>query len=188
VWDVSTLPPRKVGTLDYSSVSFSPDSRWLIGTGIRGNCEGAIPGWEVWDTATLQSQYCFPDEIADPLFAPDGKTCIHYREAEPRLSWLRRWFGGELTEARYELLLRDAATGQTIAALAAGNGVDYLRDGQSIATWTHDGRIRIWDIPPRRPWWIEYGLPCVFGVVLLGFIGYACRVYATVGPQKERSS
>ena len=29
------------------------------------------------------------------------------------------------------------------------------------------GTIQVWDLPPRRPWWINYGLPVLFVLLVL---------------------
>src|SRR5262249_44085761 len=72
----------------------------------------------------------------------------------------------------------EVPSGRTVASFnddsfSSKNGKQfaYLPDGKGIAILKlSEGIIEIWDLPPRRPIWVDYGLPALFILLLL----YAC--------------
>jgi hypothetical protein len=76
-------------------------------------------------------------------------------------------FSNRSRSGRYDFTVWHVATGQQLVVLRDCNDCAYFPDGKQLAVAHKDGTIEIWDIPPRRPLWIEYGLPVFFVLLLL---------------------
>src|SRR5262249_43235914 len=61
----------------------------------------------------------------------------------------------------------EASSGQVLGTLWGSVGFLYLPDGKAMLTWSNDGNIRIWDLPLRRPWYVDYGLPVLFALLVI---------------------
>src|SRR5262249_52248798 len=98
---------------------------------------------------------------SSPTFAPDSRSMAAVSSIPASL--LGQWIGREPYDHCVQLW--DVPTGRLLASFSDSLKYVYAPDGQTLITW--DGVINLWDIPPRRPWWIEYGLPLVFAVLVL---------------------
>jgi hypothetical protein len=57
----------------------------------------------------------------------------------------------------------------------------FFPDSKSLAI-LHGETFEIWDMPPRRPWWIECGLPVLFALLLLlGCTAWRCQLRLPFG-------
>ncbi|OAI52603.1 hypothetical protein AYO44_16515 [Planctomycetaceae bacterium SCGC AG-212-F19] len=180
LWDTTTSPPRVVG-------KFSQDQRVsVVGTGRllvdRGN---ETPGgrefgkdgaeWEIWDAATCSFHCDLGPSRITPGVSPDGRTIVCTGEYQPRTSLLAEWLGALVPAFvadaagpnRPSLVVWDMARGLPMAQLVDGISFSYLPDSQALAVGRDDGTIEIWDIPPRRPWYIDYGLPVLFALLVM---------------------
>jgi WD40 repeat protein len=161
-WDLSEAPFRQLGAIEKEmgpeGQLYSPDGRWFCNTGQRDDV------W-LYSASTLQRQaQLIGADWKHQTFAPDSKTVVSLSTFEE--SWIHRWLGFGNDDSA--LLLWDVPRGRMLASFSC-SGFSYFPDGKSLVTWGKDDAIEIWDIPPHRPWWIEYGLPVVFAVsVLLG--------------------
>jgi WD40 repeat protein len=179
VWDVSVLPPRKRASLAVTDIvsppMFAPNGQWaaiwdrsnrnLIGSHL------AFWGCQILDTQNWQPQGQIPPELSlQPMFAPDSRTIAGAVVVQQPPGWLEQWIypsrGGIPFPA---IKVWEVPTGRELAALRDGVCFAYFADGNRMAVGHNDGRIAMWDIPPRRAGWVDYGLPVVF--VLLVFLG-----------------
>jgi WD40 repeat protein len=109
-------------------VAFSPDGQRLAATRVNDRVD-------LWDlesgerAAVLEAQ----DWAADVAFSPDGELLA--------------------TASRDDVIFWDAATGDEIAALPAGdvNGVALSPDGELLATAEDHGPARLWDVESQEP-------------------------------------
>ena len=70
----------------------------------------------------------------------------------------------------------NSPVGGKSALLLVAAAAPIFRIGLKMAVGREDnGTIEIWNIPPRRPWWIEYGLPILFALLLLLACRLVCR-------------
>jgi len=178
VWDTSAATPEKIGQFTTGPfLEFSPDGRWLaVSKSALGSGPGSIPsdigGITVWDLAAVQEKCVISDYFRgeypnllhpNPKFAPDSQTIAAV--VAPATSWLDLIF----TRRADSLGVRiwDASTGRVLGTLPNSIGFRYFPGSKRLATWCEDGTIRIWDLPPRRPWYIEYGLPVLFALLVL---------------------
>jgi WD40 repeat protein len=191
-WDIKTSPPRQRGSIPGNgNRTFSADGRWMASAvgrlgsapalGISTlNFAGVDGQIELWDLSTLEQKHTisaflrgeYPDDrhwggpyggrIPIARFAPDSSVVAAMIEQPP--GRIVEWLGlGSIPAVR----IWDPATGQLLATLWDCEGFTYFPDGKSMATWSRDGIIRIWDLPPHRPWWIEFGLPVLFAMLVL---------------------
>lgn len=172
VWDVAG-PPRELGSLPEGlpSPCFSPDSRWIHSVS-REN-------WRWYDATTLQ-----PGTGVDPaefMFAPDCQTIARQVTVKPGLvaSLIRP---GDARDTGVTIWER--TTGREVAFLPAPacKLFQYFPSSRKIVVWQDDGTMQVWDIPPRRPWWIEFGLPVVFAVLVLLAVRFVWRTFRTPRP------
>jgi WD40 repeat protein len=188
IWDVSVMPPRKLVTLEVPEVvappMVSPDGLWAA-VWERLDRNGAVPrvarlgywGCRILDTRTWQPEGMIPRELDQaPVFAPDSRTIagavLFYEEPTLLDQWLRPTRGRVPFRA---VKLWEIPTGQEVAVLRGGVCFAYPPDGRYIAVGTENGSIQLWDIPPRRPWWTDSGLPVGFAVLALLAVRFVWR-------------
>jgi WD40 repeat protein len=165
---------------------FSPDGGWLA-VDLLG-----LPGatdWAILQTASFAHHLALGPLEQEPVFAPDSRTIVAdtLPEARPP-GWLDRWLGWlgispNQTSGEKQLNIWDVPEARLLGTIPDAARFAYFPDGKTLAVCSTDGTSQLWDIPPRRPWWIEYGLPVVFACVLLAGCGVAWRFYRpTEGP------
>lgn len=184
LWDVQT--GSEIATLQRENhpyvgpagCRFSRDGTKLI-VDLSGPMNGLCL-W-VWDVGTQPSfighrvffdrqlALWIGEERADRYFgvAPDNTTRV-FRPSKPLASNLiHQLIHFESAEAAY--VIWDNVADRQLAYVPDAECFAYFPDGKAIAIGKLDGTIEIWDIPPRRPVLIDYGLPLLFAVLL--FLG-----------------
>jgi WD40 repeat protein len=164
IWDFATDPPRKL--MEPSERWWgllSPDGQWLI----HDN--------KVWNLETLRTEYELEIPIDRLTFAPDSQSYAGILPAVFRpQSWLQGLLGRKPAPA---LTVCEVSTGRQILSIDHGGPFEYSSDGKSLAIALPGGTVEIWDIPPpsRRSLFVEYGLPILFGSLLLLAIAHCLR-------------
>jgi WD40 repeat protein len=168
LWDVSQTQARRIGEFDPGShYAFSPDGHWLY---VQLTKPSDV---FIWETNTLRQPISLGQYAGKFEFSPDSRFLAGWcRDASPRrLSWLQELLGRKTNTASVDMLkLWEVATGKEAADFADAAAFAFFPDGKRLATWrenTVENTVEIWDLPPRRPWWIEYGLPVLFVLLLL---------------------
>jgi len=166
LWDITTTPPRLVGADMHLRLDFSPDGRYVR----AWPCETGPDQTEaLLDAATFTKLPLRPD-VSEVAFAPDGQTIAGNELVPPTMfqQYLAEWLPRLTRPSPFEALRvwtfpawEDVATFPNVHQFA------YFPDARSIALARQDGTIEIWDLPPRRPWWIDYGLAVVIALLLL---------------------
>jgi WD40 repeat protein len=169
LWDIAARPPRQLGQVDLvggDAGQFSPDSKWLAIMPYLGKSTH-VRFYDARTSAKLDLRLL---DFSTLTFSPTGTAIADVTRREPSVweEWLADWLPTRAHREAYDVLwVQEFPTGREIAALPDAAGFAFFPDGQSIAVGKTDGTIEIWDIPPCRPWWIDYGLPAVFAVLLL---------------------
>jgi WD40 repeat protein len=147
LWDVATIPPRERGSV-HGWPTLSPDAKWLL-VDVRFSLSQLHENWVLYDTATVQPHATI--ESADVFqleFAPDSRTLAGLAFVSVPMA-----SGKRLAEVR----LWEVPSMRQLAVLGQGTVFTFFPDGRALAMPSEaDGVLRLWDIPPRRPWWIEY--------------------------------
>ena len=167
LWDIASTPPRRLGSVRNCPL-LSADGEWLAA---RASSDFDRAGdWEFIEVTGWQKHPWAVERHGDPQFAPRGTlvaargTRIPSRFAE----WLAEWVPGLPAARPSEVLqVRSLPDWSELAVIVNPERYAFFRDGQLLAVGQADGTIEVWDIPPRRTWWIEYGLPAVFALLLL---------------------
>src|SRR5262249_23121168 len=147
------------------SWQWSPDSSWLFCR--HGNTEDSQQ-WSLHAVPSLQEHW--RDFIRSvPVFAPDSASFAARTLIQPhRVEWLEHWLPKyPLANQVDGVKVWDIRTGLATATYPGGRAFAFFPDGKTLAISNDDSAIEIWDVPPRRPWWIEYGLPAFFALLLL---------------------
>jgi WD40 repeat protein len=170
-WDVSTVPFPESGFAQGREVvtfpvgCLSADGRWLWSMD-QGPGSWQLNAIDTPDLAITLDKL----SIGTPTIAPDSRSAAGWTWSRPRfIDWL---LGNPAMEDAADLMIWQVPGGRELAALRDCSDFMYFPDGKSLATWSADGTMQIWDIPPRRPWSLDYSLPVVF--VLLIILG--CRL------------
>lgn len=137
LWKWREEEPRELKAPEYGArdISFSPDGKWLVGT---GETPGPLHFWEVATGRLLQQR-----EPADrayyytrPVFTPNGKSLVI------------SLYGRKGSGSRIELL--EPATGQSQGFLpTTGVRLVISPDSQRLAGIVGTG-MRIWDLATRQ--------------------------------------
>jgi len=182
VWDLHASPPRRQAAWPDDCMAFSPDGNWLLVHPAFDSDRYAI-----LPAGTLAHHIRLKSVTRTPQFAPDSRTL-----AVPVLDFAPRGVTGTLLwalgldeparPAEDQLQIWDVAAGRPIGFLDCTPAFAFFPDGRTLAVGAVDSSIQLWDIPPRRPWWVEYGLPVLF--VLWATLGLR-RLWRAVRKPKE---
>ncbi len=102
-------------------------------------------------------RYGDKEEMPCVSFSPDGKvialTMQHQSLTGPAFRWLSSYIPQIEVGRSYDVVrFRDTETSDEVAAIRDGMQALFAPDGQSVAVLHTDGRVAIWDLPPRAPW------------------------------------
>ncbi|HEY0380370.1 MAG TPA: hypothetical protein VGC87_25885 [Pyrinomonadaceae bacterium] len=131
VWDVKTgelAQTLRGHEVDVTSVSFSPDGRFLVSTGERQDSAETTPPGElvIWDARTGEQVKTLPG-YTYALFSPDGKLIASRSE-----------------DKDYSLI--DAATGNVISHFPQTGALRFSRNGKRAASYDDLVVIRTWQV------------------------------------------
>jgi WD40 repeat protein len=110
------------------------------------------------------------------LLSPDQNLFVLHQHRFRKPQWLRNWFakvipGMNPPNCTQEDLIRswDMATGHEYTPLPDGwwGKAAFAPDNRTLATLGDDGRIRFWDLPPRKPLGLILAWSCVPAVLVL---------------------
>ncbi|HTU27278.1 MAG TPA: hypothetical protein VMF30_17855 [Pirellulales bacterium] len=138
VWDALQGKQRDGfhgNTFSFYWIGFSPDGKYLIGTGGGGNDRTGIQA-AVWEVASREQIYRItdsPQRIVSAAVSPDNKILA--------------------TCAGKSIVLRDLATGTKIKEIAAADRpiqrILFSPDGKLLASTggdSNDGKVTLWDV------------------------------------------
>ncbi len=163
------------------------DERWVV----RPNASGA----EVYELATgsLHHSLAKPGDVANRhsrsvmrfrgqtnnaacLLAQDGRTALvtgldNNAPPSPLAAFLGRFIPAIRTGPRENVArLWVVETGQELASFEDCYQGLYSPDGKTLATAHTDGRVRLWDVPPRKPFL------AILGTSLVGLMAFLVGV------------
>jgi hypothetical protein len=177
LWDVTTPEARRLGVIERTGGTlhaFSPDGRWF-GAGMP--CEfGELH--DVYQTEPFQQQLHLSWAYFGPNFAPDSRTFVAEAHASPS-GWLDRWLNRPL--GRYDLEVWDPASAAKVVTLLGCEDFAYTPDGQRLVVARGPDQVEVWDVPPRRPMLVEYGLPVLFCFLMLLLVRQCARARCGFG-------
>lgn len=184
VWDITTAPPRRIGSVaDGLRLDFSPDGKWLRAWPWMS---GPADTEALLDAATFTKLPLRPGVI-ELTFAPDSQT-IAGKEIVPPSGFaqlLARCFPGCPGAVPYEALqVWTFPDWQEVASYPHVRSFTYFPDGRRMAVGLEDGTIELWDLPPRRPWWIDNGLPVLFVLLMLFAVRLIWRAFRNPPPSE----
>lgn len=171
LWDVASSSPSCLKEFDLARLTFGGKGKWLLVDKTGGL------GPAIWDMRTCEEvcQLPFFDDHFWPqlMFSPDGKTVafssvqveVRHGLLESLLTWFRK-----PEQSRRSCRVWDIERREEIACFWDVDAFSYFPDGKCIAISKRIGTLEIWDLPPRRYFLIEYGLPVLFGMLLLAGI------------------
>ena len=169
MWDARTSPPRQLASCEAASLTFSPDSKWIITkTQALDDMGSPITVWKVLDASTFQKQGdWFPLVPQDPVLAPRGGTVAStgWRAKSSFEVWMANWFAWRSAAISPGVSVCELPTCREIAWIEDCQCFTYFPDGQSMAVARTDGTIAVWDLPPHRPIWVDIGLPVLFALL-----------------------
>lgn len=156
LWDISSASPRKLGTRD-GEFLFSPDGNHILNI--------LSSSFELWD-ADLSKKTVLggrPENEPRLGFSPDGKMLAYSASpsSPPPIVRYLPWL-----VAGNDVKIMDSRTRAELATLPAERFA-WFADSRSIATYRSDGFVQIWDLPLRRPLFVDYGLPVLFILLAL---------------------
>ncbi len=176
VWDVRAMPPKMLARVEAPQPlhipMFAPNGAWAA-IWDRGELHMSVQqflwGLRLYETDSWQTVGRIRSELANrPTFAPQGNTITGEVTGEDEPTLVDRWVRPKRGAVPYRAVkVWVLPTGRELAIFRGSVVCAYFPDGQRIAVGTEDGSIQLWDIPPRRPWWIDFGLPVLFLLFLL---------------------
>jgi WD40 repeat protein len=167
IWDITIMPPRRLGSVDGQTVTFSTDGEW-VAVGKWEETLRASRTWNIFHVANLEKSSIWHTESEDePRFAADSRTFAAKIEALPSSfsEFLAKWLPVKPASYSETVKVWQLPGGEEIAS-CDGDSFAYFPDGKRLAV-ARQGIIDLWDIPPHRPWWIDYGLPVLFVLLLM---------------------
>jgi WD40 repeat protein len=168
IWDITTMPPRQLGTVKGQPMrlKLSPDGNWVA----DGTCVAVAMDWNILDVTNLDKPSLWHNEGSEPIFSPDSQTLAATILDPPPSSFtllVEKWSRIKPTKPTVAVKVWQLPSFQEIASFDQSDLFAYFPDRRGLAVARPDGTIDIWDIPPRRPWYIEYALPVLFVLLLL---------------------
>jgi hypothetical protein len=181
-WDVAT--GRQVGHVIHpGDTTFLDGGRVLVTH--PGMAEGAAAreGYRMvfWDVGTgkalgewdLGAPLDGGGMIDDLVASQSGRyLAAEYAPDYGRGFWDRCWFldrlpgrrAWESSMDRHQVLLWDVVERRELARLP-GSSAAFSADGRWLATLSHSGVVRVWEVPVRRPWAriLGYAAACTLG-------------------------
>src|SRR5262249_52293765 len=121
----------------------------------------------LWESETLREPRILDRPAWGLVISADSQYLGGYCDPKPpgRLAWVKELLTKKPAQAPTQALqLWELATGKELADYAGCTSYEFFPDGR-LATW-RDNTLEIWDVPPKRAWWIEYGLPVIFALLL----------------------
>jgi WD40 repeat protein len=155
------------------TVAFSPDGSLLASGGRDAKWKKAeVKLWDLRTRAELASLPGVADPVSRLAFSPDGKTvavgdirgrvllwdlaskqvrlCLKGHTSVSKVSW--SYDGRRLVSGGNDIRIWDPARGELFATLPVGDDTDdcfglaITKDGKLLASGSHRGNIRVWDI------------------------------------------
>jgi len=186
IWDVVEVPPRQLQLYPLGQVLFAREGTWMGYRPQLAPITRNSPAWELWQLEPCR-QYCLL--VDPPVFAPDGQTLTCKPASPPRVDVLRDWFtrwglprGNKALQNAPPVVLLNAAQGAELAAFEDCTCCAYFPNSRALVIGQSDGAIELWDVPPCRPWVVDYGLPILFAGLLLAGSWFA---WGAVGPLRR---
>ena len=185
LWNIEAKPPREEAPprpdLMLPSYGFSGDGEWLL--------EAAHPGslprhteYKIYSVSNLKrpvlSLVHNDSSLAHPEFAADSRSVAGTMLEEYSSLVLLDWILRPRSKQRVVIKVWELPTARQLAAIdqgpplpfPAGHHFVFMPHGKGLVTWK-ENIVEIWDIPPRRPVLVDYGLPVLFALLLLFGIG-----------------
>jgi hypothetical protein len=125
--------------------------------GMTRRGELRIPGDSELQESTGMGNIPTRSEHGTDAFAPDSKTVVltrlvRNRQPNPVLAWISNQLGATQPAQPVECArLWDVETCTELACFDDCIQALYSPDGKTLATAHADGKVRLWDVPPRKP-------------------------------------
>jgi hypothetical protein len=165
LWDLSTRPPRHVGTATAEQV-VAPDGSVLARIGDRDPTAGPRT---IAKRVPLSLRDGNPDA---PRFTPDGKMLLLHGECAMVRGragdWLACVPGVKIPNLIYQYKWVNVDTWQTQAVLEVEAAGTLSPDMTVLATREGGAPVKLWRVPPRRPLWPPVTLAVLVGLLLAG--------------------
>jgi len=189
-WKLRRLPESAAAA---TATTFSSDGRWVLQ---QDSWTGDEPlgAAILWDAATMGTKYQMSSGGWCGVIHVDPScrtVAAHWMtEDQPSPRWVDQWLPGGsrpalspggFSEPLHCVRVWKLADNGEVALVPDASAFAYLPDGSALVTWRsirsgqsaagangpEIGIVEIWDIPPRRPGLVEYGLPVLFALLLL---------------------
>jgi WD40 repeat protein len=180
IWDVTTAPCRQCFRGEYSTLRFAPDGKWLAACRLSG--AGGFE-WDILETGTFTRHAILGELHGEPVFAPDSRTLVatvqSVSPASPLVEWLTSLglMAPPLRATQTHLGIWNVQDGRLLGTLEEATLFTFTPDGQSLVICAVDQSIELWDLPPRRPAWVGFGLPIAFALLVLVGVRLVWRTF-----------